>query len=168
MTFEKLSQKSKKLLDEILHSDNPANFLIEKFTGISHKEDEELRSIIKELRIKGYINVWWADNVPYRVIINNSARTYNEQLEEYEQGKLKKQVVYVTDQSINIGNGNTINDSIIASKISKSNFDGTSDEKKSFVDKHPILISIGISVVAGFILMFSFWDKIVNYIEGFL
>lgn len=84
MAFKKLTLKSKQLLDEMLAAENPSAMLSKHFDDISSKEDAELRGIIRELRELGYIDVKWADNVPYCVIINNSARTYSEQLEEHE------------------------------------------------------------------------------------
>lgn len=84
MGFVKLPSNSKKLLDEILEANNPAEMLCEKFQGISSKEDDMLRAIIRELVQYDFIKVLWADNVPYHVVINNSARTYNEQLCNYE------------------------------------------------------------------------------------
>lgn len=82
--FQKLPSNSKKLLDDILASDNPARMLSARFQNCSFREDEELRGMLRELREKGYIVTYWGDNVPARVIINNSARTYEEQLAEYE------------------------------------------------------------------------------------
>lgn len=84
MDFKKLPSNSKLLLDEIIASENPSEMLRKRFEGVSRREDAELRGIIRELRELGYINVRWADNVPYYVVINNCARTYNEQLKEYE------------------------------------------------------------------------------------
>lgn len=85
MDFIKLPSNSKRLLDEIVAAENPAAMLQKRFEGISPKEDDELRGIIRELMESGYIDVRWADNVPYYVTINNSARTYEEQLKEYEE-----------------------------------------------------------------------------------
>lgn len=82
--FQKLSSNSKKLLDDILASDNPAQMLCNRFENCSDREDDELRGMLRELVKKGYIFIQWADNVPYYVVINNSARTYDEQLTEYE------------------------------------------------------------------------------------
>lgn len=82
--FQKLPSNSKKLLDEILASDNPAQMLSARFENCSDREDDELRGILRELREKGYLSIQWADNVPYYVVINNSARMYDEQLAEYE------------------------------------------------------------------------------------
>ena len=73
MFFRKLPSNSKKLLDEILAAENPADMLRNRFKGLSSKEDEELRGIIRELKELGHIDVKWADNVPYYVTINNSA-----------------------------------------------------------------------------------------------
>ena len=38
--------------------------------------------------------------------------------------------------------------------------------KKSFYEKHPVICGFLISLVAGIVLLFSFWDRIVNLIEG--
>ena len=90
MDLKKLPLNAKKLLDEILQAEHPSEMLCNKFKGLSYREDEELRGIIRELREEGYINVKWADNLPYWVSINNSARTYNERLEEYEMERTNK------------------------------------------------------------------------------
>ena len=60
---------------------------------------------------------------------------------------------------ISIGNKNKIKNSIIAEKAVNS------PKKERFADKHPVLISILISFVIGFGLMFTFWEKIVDWIE---
>ena len=125
---------------------------------LTNSEDAELRSIIRELREEGFINVRWADNVPYFVIINNSARTYNERLQEYES---EKRACVTIDQSVKIGNGNKICDSTIASLVQEA-----ASPKKTFWEKHPILTGFIGAVIAGAILMFSFWEKIVAFIEG--
>ena len=58
--------------------------------------------------------------------------------------------------SIHIGDNN---------KIIKSTFnDG--EKNKSWAEKHPVLISLLCSLVIGFIMLFSFWNDIVVWIEG--
>lgn len=64
MSFKRLPRNSKQLLDEIIAADNPADMLAKRFDGLTNSEDAELRSIIRELREEGFINVRWADNVP--------------------------------------------------------------------------------------------------------
>ena len=161
MEFYKLPANAEALLHEILQADNPVDMLCERFKGISHTEDDALRGILRQLREEGYININWASNVPYQVIINNSARVYDEQLAEYEKNKLAQQSAYYVNQSINIGDGNTIKDSTIANKVVN-----TSENKKSFYDKHPVICGFLISLVAGIVLLFSFWSKIIEFIEG--
>lgn len=161
MEFCKLPTNVEALLHEILQADNPVDILCEKIKGISHKEDEALRGILRQLREEGYIDIKWASNVPYQVIINNSARVYDEQLAEYEKNKLAQQSAYYVNQSINIGDGNTIKDSTIANKVVN-----TSENKKTFYDKHPVICGFLISLVAGIVLLFSFWSKIIEFIEG--
>ena len=158
MNFKKLPQNSKQLLDEIMAADNPADMLAKRFDGLTNSEDAELRSIIRELREEGFINVQWADNVPYFVTINNSARAYNERLQEYES---EKRASVTIDQSVKIGNGNTICDSTIASLVQED-----VSSKKTFWEKHPLLLGVIGAVIAGVILTFSFWGKIVAFIEG--
>lgn len=157
MRFRKLPQNSKRLLDDIIAADNPADMLAKRFDGLTNSEDAELRSIIRELREEGFINVQWADNVPYFVTINNSARTYNERLQEYES---EKRTSVTIDKSIKIGDGNTICDSTIASLVQEA-----ASPKKTFWEKHPILAGVIGAVIAGVILMFSFWGKIVTFVE---
>ena len=82
--FQKLPSNSKKLLDEILASDNPAQMLSDRFKTLSYREDDELRGMLRELMEKGYVSILWANNAPCHVVINNSARTYEEQHAEYE------------------------------------------------------------------------------------
>ena len=158
MSLKKLPQNSKHLLDEIIAADNPADMLAKRFVGLTNSEDAELRSIIHELCEEGFINVRWSSSVPYIVTINNLARTYNERLQEYES---EKRASVTIDQSIKIGDGNKICDSTIASLIQK-----TASPKKTFWEKHPILTGVIGAVIAGAILMFSFWEKIVTFIEG--
>lgn len=140
MNFKKISSDSKKLLDDILQADNPSDMLSQQFKGLSRKEDEELRCLIKELQENGYIHVSWANNKPYRVIIHNSAKIYAEQLLEYESEKASQKATYVIDQSIKIGNNNRITGVTIAEKIDKQSYN-----KHSFAEKHPVILSLLIS-----------------------
>ncbi len=64
---------------------------------------------------------------------------------------------------INIGDDNKIHNSMIAEKID-TNKDGI--KKKSFYDKHPIICGFLISLAAGIVLLFSFWEKIISFLEG--
>lgn len=164
MEFRKLSSNSKKLLDEIIQSENPVQMLCERFECASEVEDEELRGILRELREEGFINTKWADNKPYHITINNSARTYNEQLEEYEKMSQSKAVYYmgtVNDKSITIGDGNKISNSKITGEI----INDASESKKSFYEKHPVICSFIISLIAGIVLLFSFWSNIISWFE---
>ena len=54
---------------------------------------------------------------------------------------------------INIGDGN---------KIVNTNL----KEKKRFYDKHPWICGILVSLFVGIILLFSFWQNIITWIEG--
>jgi len=65
--------------------------------------------------------------------------------------------------SINIGDKNKIKNSSIGHKYGSSNHhDKELDKKKSFANEHPILVSL----ITGFIFLFSFWKDIINWIEN--
>lgn len=87
MGLKKLSSNSARLLHEIVDVDNPAQVLCTLFEKATPKEDNELRGIIRELRQEGYIDVKWADGIPYFVTLNNSAKVYEEQLTKSETQK---------------------------------------------------------------------------------
>ena len=157
MDFQKLPSNSQSLLKEIVSADNPVALLSDKFSKATPKEDKELRGILHELKEKKYVKIRWADNKPYHVIINNSARTYDEQLSEYN---VQKQAT--GSQSITIGNNNKISNSTIANNLKG----GETSKNKGFYEKHPVICGFLISLVAGIVLLFSFWNQIIAFIEG--
>lgn len=154
--FEELPLNSRALLGEIISAENPVSLLCDKFKMASPQQDQELRGMLLELKERGYLKIQWADNKPYYVKVNNSAKTYEEQLAEYE----AKNRISVT-QNITIGNNNKIKNSTITGI---KDTDRT-NEKKGFYKKHPVLCSFLISLVAGIVLLFSFWDQVIFYIE---
>lgn len=169
MSFDKLPSNTKKLLDEIINAENPTQYLSDRFDAATAQEDDELRSLLRELKAGGFITIpMWADDKPYHVIINNIARTYDERLAEYEAERAAKQnITYnITDQSVTIGNGNKIKGATIAGKIKKSSVNAP--EKKSFFADHPLLVTIIGGVIVAFFMLFSFWDKLVDWIEGLI
>jgi hypothetical protein len=102
MDFKRLPSNSEKLLLEIISSDNPIEMLSSRFEGISNKDDDILRGIIRELCQEGYVSIKWADNVPYFVAINNSARTYEEQMnKDRMESSVDKQsqVIFISHRS---------------------------------------------------------------------
>lgn len=63
--------------------------------------------------------------------------------------------------SIRIGNNNKIKKSVIAenSKVSEKK------ENKKWYEKHPIFIAVAAAVIAGIVLKFSMWDRMIEMIE---
>ena len=91
MEFKKLPSNSKRLLDELVHSENPVELLHLRLEKASPQESEKLYAILRELTNYGYITAMqWADNMRYRLVLSNSARTYDEMLVEYERGNSQK------------------------------------------------------------------------------
>lgn len=108
MKFTKLPSNSEKILLELVQAENPTQALITQYEGISIQEEQVLDGIVRELKEYGYINVEWADNMPWIVTLNNSARTYGELITEHEsstamqkQKEIKvKNVIFISHRSI--------------------------------------------------------------------
>ena len=157
MMFQKLPSNSRKLLDEIISAENPVSLLCDKLTEASPQQYQELRGILRELQKKDYLEVLWANNKPYHVTVNNSARTYEERLAKYEAREQASGT-----QNITIGSNNKIKNSTIAGIINANG----ADTSKGFYEKHPVFCSVLISFLVGLILLFSFWDRVISFIEG--
>jgi len=70
--------------------------------------------------------------------------------------------------AIKIGDNNKINRTIIAENSTLTEALG----KKNFITKHPVLSTVIFTVltglITGLILMFSFWQQVITYIEKIL
>jgi len=64
---------------------------------------------------------------------------------------------------INIGDNNKIKKTII---VENGDIHAPVSEKKGFYEKHPVICSFLISLVAGIAVLFSFWTEIISWIEG--
>lgn len=157
MSFEPVSTGARQILSEIVNAKKPTKYLCDKYDSIGKKEKEKLRAVLHELINQGYLRIKWANNKPYQVIVTDSGRGYEEKLNEYENTKNHEPAT-----SISIGNNNRISKSIIAGKMSSSEV----LKNKSFFERHPVICSFLISLLAGIVLLFSFWTQIVDYIEG--
>ena len=65
--------------------------------------------------------------------------------------------------SVHIGNNNKIKNSNIAEKI---NIDSSENQNRTFYNRHPIMCGFLISLIAGLVLLFSFWTNVITWIEG--
>lgn len=132
--FQKLPSNSQKLLDDILVADNPVEMLENRFKMCTNSEDDELRGVIGELEEKGYIKVMWASNVPYYIQIKNSARTYHEQLAEYER------VLQAQSRTTNNYTFNNTNGIMVLGDISDSTilFDALREKAEHLENKEEI------------------------------
>ena len=118
---------SEGLLLKMVCSENPTQVLREQYNGLSMQQEQELDGIIRELKGLGYIDVKWADNEPYFVILNNSARTYSERLAEYNahnpinatQGKKVRNTIFISHRSTDKGIADMLVDFFAGTGISK-------------------------------------------------
>lgn len=63
---------------------------------------------------------------------------------------------------VNIGDNNKIKNSTVAENITNP------PKKERFNEKHPYITGFIISLLAGIVLLFSFWNNIITWIEGML
>ena len=139
MDFRKLPSNSEGLL---VCSENPTQVLRKQYNGLSTQQEQELDGIIRELKELGYIDVKWADNEPYFVILNNSARTYSERLAEYNthnptnatQGKKEKNTIFISHRSTDKGIADMLVDFFAGT--------GISDEVRSALKSSAVNIAI--------------------------
>lgn len=64
---------------------------------------------------------------------------------------------------IKIGDKNKINGSIIGEQ---NNIGIETKKKGSFFQNHPVITALLTSFVIGFLLLFSFWKDVINFIEN--
>jgi len=127
MDYANLPTNSGRILNKLVKADNPTQLLCDYFDKVSQKEDEELRGILKDLRIEGYINVNWADNKPYLVTLNNSARTYSERRAKHGVPELKQrandenieQSIFISHRSTDKGIADMLTDFFCGTGIPK-------------------------------------------------
>jgi len=120
--FEKLPSNSETLLQEMLDADNPTKHVLEKFQSpSSEKEQDILHGILRELEMVGLINVFWADNSPYNINLNNSARTYFERKAEYERQQEAAAKSVVNVGTINATGSNVVLGDVLNSTLSIDN-----------------------------------------------
>ena len=120
--FHKLPSNSEKLLDEMLYSDSPTEMLANRFYEYEEQQqftkEDELRSILGELEELHYIKVTWGNDVPDFIWFFNSARTYHEQLEEYNREHTASPAQVVNNNyTFNIADASALRE--IISKIRK-------------------------------------------------
>ncbi|MCG7377405.1 hypothetical protein MH215_10395 [Paenibacillus sp. ACRSA] len=69
---------------------------------------------------------------------------------------------------IKIGDNNKIKNSSIGHQININTDENSKNNHRanSFAQRHPILLSIIISMATGIFLLFSFWKYVIDFIEG--
>ncbi len=66
--------------------------------------------------------------------------------------------------AINIGNNNKIQNSVI--NDGDLHIPVENNLNKKWVERHPLITGILVSLFVGLILMFSFWSELIGYLEG--
>lgn len=105
-----LSKSEEILLQELLkNKDNLSEFLKRKFieVGKNHKEDEKLRSIVKELVEREFLYCAWADDMPYHSTLTHYAEEYFENKDKDEK-IFPKVLISNNEGQINISDENAL------------------------------------------------------------
>ena len=124
MGFIKLPSNSEKILLELAQAENPTQALNAHYEGCSIRERSVLDGIVRELKECGYINVQWADDMPWIVTLNNSARTYGEQLAERETPQVQhetrvKNIIFISHRSTDKDIADILGDFFVGTGIPK-------------------------------------------------
>lgn len=82
-------RNSKELLKQLLEHDNPVEYMQYLFKDLDSNSDARLRAMMKDLKESGYISTLWGSGVPYHIVFNEKAYSFNE------------------DEPLSMGNGNT-------------------------------------------------------------
>lgn len=152
--MDQISESAVKTLTEIKNAKNTTEYLRNRFEGSSSEQEEELRSVLRELSRLGCVKIMWADNSPWYVDVDRNLID-----------TILNQVAGTTEKgAIKIGNNNTIKNSIISSGAAQVKT--TTPAKRTFAERHPVLVSALVSLGIGILLMFSFWDRIISFVEN--
>lgn len=162
MTDSDMPQTENQLLKELQETDDPVELLSNLFDEATYQDDLKLRRFLRILMNQGQIHIpLWADNKPYSVEMLYPTDGYVMNRHENDHP-----VVTINDShDIVIGNGARVSRSFIGAAQKAKGSIGQ-EESKSFYQKHPVLCSLLISFIVGFLFLFSFWGKIVAAIEG--
>lgn len=149
--MKQLSYPAKHLLQEIVNSTNPTEYLSDRFSMSSTSQRDELRVLLKELKEGGYVNVMWADNIPWHIAVTSFPSD--------KQGENNDEV----SNTISIGNNNRIKDSVVGNHTTIIH---NQKKQKGFYERHQILVNFLISLAVGLLLMFSFAKELVSFVEN--
>lgn len=143
MDFYKLPSNSRIFLDELLNAENKEVYINERRN--SPEQEDEINSILRELKANGFINTFFASDEVYKVEINNLARTYFEREKAYMENR-SRQVANNTYNISNTGNlviGDVTNSNLtINSSIEKIEKDIEKNGKDDKEELKEILLEV--------------------------
>lgn len=149
-----MSSAARELLSELMSVSNPNEYLGKKYSSCTDQDKESLNAAIGELEQAGFLSVFWADNIAYRITLKNGS-TEKDSIGDIENINGNETVLIIGDNNSIKNSSIGINNNIIGDQ-----------GKKGFWEKHPFALALITAIIATFIMMFSFWDKIVAFIEG--
>lgn len=83
-----ISKEAISLLLEIVEHEKDSNYWSQRFDNLDHREDAILRGCFKELRENNLVNVLWADNYPYNIVILKDGYVMEEQVRKINEENL--------------------------------------------------------------------------------
>lgn len=144
-----MSSEARTLLNELKNAKDPNLYITDKYQSCTKQEKNSLNKTLGELERLGYLSVLWADNIAYFIAFKNGI---NDNVNNMN----------CAENVLIIGDNNKINNS----NIGVNNSLVGEQEKKRFWEKHPLALALIATIIATFIMMFSFWDILVAFIEG--
>ncbi len=147
-----MSPSAKELLSELRKTSDPSVYLANKYNTCTDQEKRNLNKAIGELERAGLLTVFWADNIAYNI---------NLRCENNDTDSVGSNTLNESETVLIIGDNNKIKNSSIG-----INNGAGGQGKKRFWENHPFALALITAIIAAFIMMFSFWGKIVAFIEG--
>lgn len=95
MQFELLSAETEKLLKTIIEKKNQgeSDYWEKTFEALSEEDDVVIRSQFRELKNRGMIDIFWADNCPAEITLLNDGKFYFQEKEHFLREKNKERRV---------------------------------------------------------------------------
>jgi len=111
----KLPSNARKLLKEIILCSGDRSEMIKNKFESAEQDEDELTGILKQLKDIGFINIFWADDIPYDVKLEYLGKTY------FETAKSIKKTERVIEPRIgSVYTGNMVVGDVINSSLSNS------------------------------------------------
>lgn len=127
--FNKLTNGTRLLLQELLNANNTSELLQAMFEKASEKEVNRLRGMLKELKGNDMISIVWGSGIPTECILNYKAYEYFEREKEYGDQMQKNKSTNIHIGTFNANGSNVVFGDAVNSTFSIDNSVKNIEEK---------------------------------------